>query len=82
MELEANQASASFSRSSKPPLRVGWGGAKSRNPTKKYMSLTKYKMISVSGHDYKLSGYTGLGTTWINETNIGMNHAPGAGSIT
>ena len=28
-----------------------------------------------------LQGYTGPGTTWANEINFDMNHAPGAGSI-
>ena len=35
-------------------------------------------MIGVFGHDSALYTYTGLGTTWANETNHGMNHAPGA----
>ena len=29
------------------------------------------------GHDYALQGYPGPGTTLANETNLGMNHAPG-----
>ena len=33
------------------------------------------------GHDSALQGYTGPGTTWDNEMNFGMKHAPGAGSI-
>ena len=33
------------------------------------------------GYDSVLWGYTGPGTTWTNETNFVMKHAPGAGSI-
>ena len=33
------------------------------------------------GHDSALKGFTGPGTTWANEINFVMNHAPGAGSI-
>ena len=40
-----------------------------------------YKMINVLGHDSELHLYTGQGTTWANEMNFGMAHAPGAGSI-
>ena len=36
---------------------------------------------SVLGHHAALYGYTGPGTTWANEMNFSMNHAPGAGSI-
>ena len=28
------------------------------------------------------AGYTGPGTTWVNEMNFGMNHTPDAGLIT
>ena len=38
-------------------------------------------MNGVLGHDSALSGYTGPGTTWANEMNFGMEHAPGAGSL-
>ena len=30
------------------------------------------------GHESALLGYTRPGTTWFNEMNFGMNHAPGA----
>ena len=40
------------------------------------------EMIGVLGHDSAMSGYTGLGTTWANETNFVVNLAPGAGLIT
>ena len=39
-------------------------------------------MNGVLGHDSALKGYTRLGATWSNEMHFGMNHAPGAGSIT
>ena len=40
-------------------------------------------MISIFGKDSAAQGYTGPGTTWDdNESNCGMDHAPGAGSIT
>ena len=35
-------------------------------------------MNGVLGHDSALLGYTGPGTTWVNEMNSAMNHAPGA----
>ena len=38
-------------------------------------------MIGVLSHDSALSRYTGPGTTWANEMNFVMTHAPGAGSI-
>ena len=38
-------------------------------------------MNGVAGHDSALQGYAWPGTTWDNEMNFGMNHAPGAGSI-
>ena len=37
--------------------------------------------IGVLGHDSVSQGYTGQDTTWANEINFVMNHAPGAGSI-
>ena len=38
-------------------------------------------MTGVLDHDSAIQGYTQPGTTWANEMNIVMNHAPGAGSI-
>ena len=38
-------------------------------------------MNGVLGHDSVLYVYTRPGTTWANEMNIVVNHAPGAGSI-
>ena len=38
-------------------------------------------MNIVLGHDSALEGYTGPGTTWVDEMNFGMNHVPGAGSM-
>ena len=38
-------------------------------------------MNSVQGHNSALEGYTAPETTWANEMNFIMNHAPGAGSI-
>ena len=35
----------------------------------------------VLGHDSVWQGYTGPNTTWANEINSVMNHAPGAGSL-
>ena len=35
----------------------------------------------MSGILSRNSVYTGPGTLWVNEFNIDMNHAPGAGSI-
>ena len=37
-------------------------------------------MNGILGHD-SAQGYTGLETTWANEMNSAMYHAPGAGSI-
>ena len=39
------------------------------------------KMNGVINHDSVLQGYTELGTTWANEMNFVMNHAPGAGLL-
>ena len=39
------------------------------------------EMIGVLGHDAALQGYTGPQTTRANKMNFGVNHAPGAGSI-
>ena len=39
------------------------------------------KMNGVLGHNVALSGFTGQMTTWVNEINFSLNHAPGAGSI-
>ena len=39
------------------------------------------EMNGVQGHNFALQGYTGPGTTWDNEMNFVMNHAPGAGWI-
>ena len=36
-------------------------------------------MNAVLGHNSALQGYTGSETTWTNEMNFVMNHAPGAG---
>ena len=36
-------------------------------------------MIGVLGHDSALQGYTRPGTSWTNEMNFVINHAPGAG---
>ena len=38
-------------------------------------------MNSVLDHDSALKGYTGPRTTWANEMNFVMTHAPGAGEI-
>ena len=42
-------------------------------------------MVFNQGHDAAMDNtilyYTGPGTTWANEMNFGMNHAPGAGLI-
>ena len=38
-------------------------------------------MNVVLAHDSALYGKTGPGTTWANEMNFIMKHAPGAGSI-
>ena len=38
-------------------------------------------MNDVLSHDYVLNGYTGPGTTRDNEIHVGVNHAPGEGSI-
>ena len=37
--------------------------------------------IGVLGHNSTLEGYTGPGTTWVNEMNSVRNHASGARSI-
>ena len=37
-------------------------------------------MNGVFSHDSALQGYTGPGTTWANEMNLAMKHAPGAGT--
>ena len=39
------------------------------------------KMNGVIGHDSALQGYTWPETTWTDEMNVVMNHAPDAGSI-
>ena len=33
-------------------------------------------MTGILGHDSALQGYIGPGTTWANEMNFVMNHAP------
>ena len=38
-------------------------------------------MNCISNHDSALKAYTGIRTSWANEINFGINHAPGAGSI-
>ena len=38
-------------------------------------------MAGILGHDAALYGYTGPRTTWANEMNLFMNHAPDAGSF-
>ena len=38
-------------------------------------------MNVVLDHGSVLQGYTGPGTTWTNEVNFGMKHAPRAGSF-
>ena len=38
-------------------------------------------MNGAPGHDSTLSDHTGLGTTWANQRNFDMNHAPGTGLI-
>ena len=38
-------------------------------------------MNGVPGHNAALYGYTGPWRTWYIRTNVGMNHAPGTGSI-
>ena len=40
------------------------------------------KMNGVLGHDSGFVRLFGPGTTWANERNFVVNHAPGAGSIT
>ena len=44
-------------------------------------SSTTHEMNGVLGHNSALEGYTRQGTTWDNEMNFGMNHAPGVGLI-
>ena len=39
------------------------------------------EMVGVLGHNSALKGYTGPGTTWADEMNFVLNHAPGAGSL-
>ena len=39
-------------------------------------------MISVLGHDSQRKAILGRGTTWANEINFVLDHAPGAGLIT
>ena len=46
-----------------------------------YEMIVTNEMIDVLGHDSALLGYTRPGTTWANEMNFVMNHAPSAGSI-
>ena len=41
----------------------------------------EHDMVGVLVHDSVLQGYTSPGTTWANDMNFIMNHAPGAGSI-
>ena len=36
-------------------------------------------MNDVFGHNSVLQSYTGLGTSWVNTMNFGINHAQGAG---
>ena len=38
--------------------------------------------MNILGHNFALQGYAGLGTTWANKMNFGMNNALVAGSIT
>ena len=45
-------------------------------------SQISYESKCDVGHESALQGYTGPGTTWANEINLGLNHVPGAGSIT
>ena len=47
-------------------------------PTRTWQQM---QMDEVLSHDSALQGYTGLGTTWAHEMNLGLNHAPDAGSI-
>ena len=39
------------------------------------------QLNGILGHDSALYGYTGPGTTWVNEMSFVMKHAPSAGSI-
>ena len=54
------------------------------NATNKKNNITQDQQNEryVSCHNSVLQGSTGPGTTWANEMNFGMNHAPGPGSIT
>ena len=52
-----------------------------REREKKGYNNEEGEMNGVLDHDSALSGYTGPGTTWANEMNFVINHAPGAGSI-
>ena len=45
------------------------------------LSENENEMNAVLGHKSTLFGYTGPGTTWANEMNFVLNHAPGAGLI-
>ena len=36
-------------------------------------------MNGIAGHEFAMQGY--IGTFWANEMNLGVNDAPGAGSI-
>ena len=38
-------------------------------------------MNGVFGNNSELEGHTGMGTTWANEMNFGMNRVPDARSI-
>ena len=40
------------------------------------------QMNGAIDHNSALLGYIGPETTWVNEMNFGLKHAPGAGSIT
>ena len=46
-----------------------------------YNSTHEMNGTGILGHESTLYGYTGHGTTWANEMNFVLNHAPGAGSI-
>ena len=45
-------------------------------------TISEIEMNGVSHHDAALLGYIEPGTTWADEMNFVVNHAPGAGSIT
>ena len=40
-----------------------------------------FEMNGALGYDFKLQSFTGLGTTRANEMDLGIKHAPGAGSL-